>query len=50
MITILREHTTDPYPKMYTHMVEQGTLLPNASAAVAKVRESYGKSNGMDDF
>ncbi len=47
MITILREHTTDPYPKMYTHFIEQNTLMPNATAAVERVRRSYGKSSGI---
>ncbi len=46
VVSTLRDYKTEPYSKMYDHMVEYDTLMPNTSAAVERVRRSYGKSEG----
>ena len=46
IIALLRDHKTEPYSKMFDHMMEYNTLVQNISAAVERVRNSYGKSKG----
>ncbi len=47
VVATLREQKLETYSKMYDHMMEYKTLMPNTSSAVDRVRRSYGKSKGI---
>ena len=42
IVTMLKEHLMESFSQMYDHMVDYNTLMPNSSAAIERVRRSYG--------